>query len=92
MYGFCVHLLIICALFAFLSLFLYRGNPQGHSIGNLFFSTWGGFLVSLLITADCFRSGAVQRALAAVGTVSAATAGHERIEMQQTGGDDDSDI
>jgi len=68
------------------------GDGPGHSIGNLFFSTWGGFLLSLLITADCFRSGAVQRALAAAGTVSAGTAGHDRIEMQQTDGGDDSDI
>ncbi|OEU14864.1 hypothetical protein FRACYDRAFT_269700 [Fragilariopsis cylindrus CCMP1102] len=35
--------------------FITFGEGPGHSLGNLYFSTWAAFIISILITADCFH-------------------------------------
>jgi len=70
--------------------FVTFGEGPGHSIGNLFFATWGGFIISILITADCFRDRIAQRALAASALVSPNNNDH--VELQVAARGDLSDI
>jgi len=60
------------------------GEGPGHSLGNLFFATWGGWITSVMITADCFKDSVTLRAQAAVAS--------DQIELPGAAGVDDSDI
>lgn len=68
--------------------FVTFGDGPGHSLGNLFFATWGGFGIAVLITADCFRDYIAKRALA----VAAPQPQASNIELQDVDGGDDNDI
>merc|ERR1712176_300205 len=66
------------------------GEGPGHSLGNLFFATWGGFITSVLITADCFRDSITRRARLVAGNDPSYD--NNQIEMQGTADLDDNDI
>lgn len=70
------------------------GEGPGHSLGNLFFATWGGFITSVLITADCYRNLITRRAVAATAEGNNPNNNNniDQIEMQEATGIDDSDI
>jgi len=70
------------------------GDGPGRSLGNLFFATWGGFVISLLIAVDCFHDWISQRALAASIAAPVVTANgvNGQIELQEGAEGDDSDI
>jgi hypothetical protein len=72
--------------------FVTFGDGPGHSLGNLFFATWGGFSISVLITADCFREYISKRALAAAAEAPQASNGMNNIELQGVDAGDDNDI
>ena len=36
-------------------IFITFGEGPGHSIGNLYFATWGSFILSILIFGECWR-------------------------------------
>jgi hypothetical protein len=63
-------------------------------LGNLFFATWGGFITSVLITADCYRNLITRRAVAATAEGNNPNNNNniDQIEMQEATGIDDSDI
>jgi len=69
------------------------GDGPGHKLGNLFFATWGGFVISVLIMTDCFRDWISQRALVLAVSTPAAVGNDpiSEIELEGAGGDD-SDI
>jgi len=68
------------------------GEGPGHSLGNLFFATWGGFITSVLITADCYRNVFTRRAAAVTTEGNNPNNNIDQIEMQEDAGVDDSDI
>merc|ERR1712086_1007896 len=72
--------------------FVTFGDGPGHSLGNLFFATWGGFSISVLITADCFREYISKRALAAAAEVPQASNLMSNIELQGVDAAHDNDI
>lgn len=65
---------MIVSHFYFYFLNLDDYNEKGTALGNLFFSTWGGFILSVMILSDCFRGAVV---LAAQGAVTS------EIELQE---------
>jgi len=46
---------ITLALYAFGVAYITFGNGPGTTIGNLYFSTWLGFILSVSLTSDCVR-------------------------------------
>jgi len=58
--------------------FITFGEGPGHSLGNLYFSTWVAFVISILITIDC-----VQDYMAMDRSVSAVTSASEEMIEQE---------
>jgi len=53
--------------------FITFGEGPGHSLGNLYFSTWGAFVISILITRDCVQEYMANRTTIVSSTTSTNT-------------------
>jgi len=71
--------------------FVTFGEGPGHSLGNLFFSMWAGFFISLLITTECYHDYIANRALAE-STPEPSDPNIDQIELPAMNGSDDEDI